>query len=75
MGGEELRVVAGNPTEEEICALVCALYAVAADRADGGEPGPVERPKRHRPRLRLPDYGSPRSWVACHRTDALTGVR
>ncbi|WP_327045467.1 acyl-CoA carboxylase subunit epsilon [Microbispora sp. NBC_01189] len=75
MGGAELRVVAGNPTEEEICALVCALYAVAADRADNGELAPVAGPKRPRPRLRLPDYGSPRSWVACHRTDALTGVR
>ncbi|MEV7014060.1 acyl-CoA carboxylase subunit epsilon [Streptosporangium sp. NPDC051022] len=57
MNDPELRVVYGDPTEEEICALVCALRLISAREAE-----PPSRPGA-RALHRVPQtYRSPRSW-------------
>ncbi|WP_369408970.1 acyl-CoA carboxylase epsilon subunit [Herbidospora cretacea] len=52
----EIEVVRGEPTEEELAALVCALLLVAepAPTATGGRPEPRWLPQGHR---------SARSWA------------
>ncbi|WP_184760266.1 acyl-CoA carboxylase subunit epsilon [Streptosporangium album] len=58
MDGPELRIVYGDPTEEELCALICVLRLTAAARevdghADSHAGAPPWRPH---------GYRSPRSW-------------
>ncbi len=57
MGEPELRVVYGDPTGEELCALICALRLVAAREAEPPSRTGVEVPRRT-PQA----YRSPRSW-------------
>ncbi|GGT07090.1 hypothetical protein GCM10010156_75490 [Planobispora rosea] len=58
MGGE-LAVVAGNPTEEELAALICVVGLVAG-RARLPEEEPAGAPPGWRPAV----YRSPLSWSA-----------
>ncbi|MFB9624983.1 acyl-CoA carboxylase subunit epsilon [Nonomuraea helvata] len=55
----ELHIMSGHPTDEEICALVCALTALGTARAARPEPAPATR----RPRREWHRYRSPRSWA------------
>jgi hypothetical protein len=64
MDGSEVRVIAGSPTHEELCALICVLYRVAAVEA---EPDGRPRPARATPRWSPADYRSPRSWSTAAR--------
>ncbi|WP_425566698.1 acyl-CoA carboxylase subunit epsilon [Planomonospora alba] len=57
MDGPELRVVSGDPTAEELCALVCALRLTSSARV---AEDPVRRPGA--PRRQPNGYRSPRSW-------------
>ncbi|GGL53505.1 acyl-CoA carboxylase subunit epsilon [Planomonospora parontospora] len=57
-----LRVVAGDPTPEELSALICVLYRTAAGR--DGEDARVLPPA---PRWKPHGYRSPRSWTAGRR--------
>jgi Acyl-CoA carboxylase epsilon subunit len=58
-----LRIVKGNPTPEEIAALVTVLSARAAA---GGEEQPPRRSEwaRHERRMRRPVHPSPGGWRA-----------
>jgi Acyl-CoA carboxylase epsilon subunit len=63
-----LRVVSGNPTDEELAALVAVLVGLQAARAAQ----PIPRPGRSawsdpRRRLRGADYREPGAWVASAR--------
>jgi hypothetical protein len=56
-----LRVVRGNPTPEELAALI----AVVTARGAGGEPEPAPvRPLWGRPILRAPLHAGPGAWRA-----------
>ena len=63
-----LSIVAGNPTPEQVAALVTVLFGVTAPAGAAG-PGPVMRSEwasKSRP-LRLPLHRGPGTWRASAR--------
>ncbi|MBF8190917.1 acyl-CoA carboxylase subunit epsilon [Nonomuraea sp. K274] len=55
----DLHIVSGQPTDTEICALICALTALRTAQAARPEPCP----RAGRPLGEWYGYRSPRSWT------------